>query len=168
MTPERLGHETESAVEALLLKKNGDRKTVQDVFEIVVAMNHDRRADAILLLSELKTNREILEKHLREDVRMSNDEFDNFIQEFRDEHKEIEKEILDIKENCNKARERQPRRATDPTTEDWGLSMNMTLEDTEMGDMRRFWRVVKWAAIVSGAAFLVAVGDELSHLLFGN
>lgn len=168
MTPERLGHETESAVEALLLKKNGDRKTVQDVFEIVVALNHDRRNDAILMLNELKNAKDILERHLNEDVRMSNDEFDDFIQEFRDEHKEIEKDILSIKENCLKANARSTRRATDPETENWGLSMNASLEDTEMGDMRRFWRVMKWTAVVSGAAFLVAVGDELSHLIFGN
>lgn len=173
MTPERLAHETDSAVEKLLLKKNGERKTVQDVFEIVVAMNHDRRSDAVLLLNEIKNSRELTERHLREDVRMTNEEFSKFINGFnlKHEHRDevvtsLEKELESIKENCLEIHKRAPRRKDDPDTEDWGTGMYE--QDVELGDLRRAWRVLKWVVVVVGGTLLVAAGDHLSHLIWGG
>ena len=36
-----------------------------------------------------------------------------------------------------------------------------------MGDLKRFWRVTRWAGLVVGAAFLVALADVVVRLIFG-
>jgi hypothetical protein len=172
LTPEKLGHETDDAVEQLLLRRNGQKKTVQDVFEVVVAMNHDRRSDTVRLLGEIRANREMVQKHLTEDARMTNVEFAELISGFNQKHldrdvlvAELDRELDGIKENCAKLHTRAPRRRDDPDTEDWGRSYG---DDEEMGDIRRLWRTARWVVIVVGGTMLVAVGDQLSHRLFGS
>lgn len=171
MTPERLSRETDSAVEQLLLKRNGEKKTVQDVFEVVVAMNHDRRADALIMLGEMKDTRDLLRRHLTEDVRMTKPEFDQFIDGFmkmhqdrREEVAQLREEMDDIKSNCVEVHKREPRRKTDPETEDWGSSMFQ--EDQEIGDLRRAWRVLKWGVVVLVGTLMVVLGDEIAHTIF--
>jgi hypothetical protein len=41
-------------------------------------------------------------------------------------------------------------------------------EDEEMGDLRRFWRVTKWAVIVLGGGILIILADQLGNLIFGG
>jgi hypothetical protein len=168
MTPDRLGHETESAVETLLLKKNGERKTVSDVFEIVVAMNHDRRTDNLRLLSEIAKNSDLLEAHARDYVHMDSAELAGFMAPFAKRHDErdaivdvIEKDLQKVQAHCEELHGRAPRRSGDPDTEDWGNSFG----DEELGDIRRFWRVGKWFVVAVAAPLLVALGNELSRWL---
>jgi hypothetical protein len=41
-------------------------------------------------------------------------------------------------------------------------------EDTEMGDIRRFWKTFKWVLIVFAGGLLVMLADQLGNLLFGG
>lgn len=173
MAPNRLSHEADSAVERLLLKSNGQKKTANDVFEVVVAMNHDRRADTALLLAEVKATNGLLADHCTSKVHMTDEEFRAFIARFDKRHDDrdaivtvIENDLEDVRRNCTQLHSRAPRRKTDPETEDWGNGMYA--EDQELGDLRRAWRFLKWVVIVVGGAVLVAVGDQLSHRLFGS
>jgi hypothetical protein len=42
------------------------------------------------------------------------------------------------------------------------------LTDEEAVDMRKAWRTVKWALIVIGSGVLVALADQIGHLIFGG
>jgi len=41
-------------------------------------------------------------------------------------------------------------------------------EDEEMGDLRRLWRVTKWAIIVLGGGILIMLADQIGNLIFGG
>ncbi len=56
---------------------------------------------------------------------------------------------------------RAPRRSTDPLSVSFG-------ETTEEGDMKRAWRIARWAGIVFGAAGIVALADVVVRLIFGT
>ena len=56
---------------------------------------------------------------------------------------------------------RAPRRSTDPLSVTYG-------ETTEEGDMKRAWRIARWAGIVFGAASIVALADVVVRLIFGT
>jgi hypothetical protein len=56
---------------------------------------------------------------------------------------------------------RAPRRAGDP------LSLSFS-ETTEEGDMKRAWRIARWAGIVFGAAGIVAIANVVVRLIFGT
>ena len=131
MTPGNLASETDSAVEALLLKRNGQKKTVQDVFEVVVAMNHDRRADTLRLLSEIQCNRDLLDDHINSKLHWTPSEFREFMAG-RDEidekatsailgvESDLRADLAEVKENCANLHGRAPRRSGDRPGEDWG------------------------------------------------
>lgn len=165
MTPERFApDETDSAVEKLLLKKNGSRTTMTDLKEILLAVSHDSRKRDGLILAKL-------DAHLTDKVHLDEDEFTKLIEGFADKHvvrdaivSDIKAEVDAIKENCLQLHTRAPRRAGDSETEDWGNSFG----DEELGDIRRFWRVGRWFVMAIAAPFLVAAGNELSRALFGN
>ena len=76
------------------------------------------------------------------------------------------------------AHRRDPRRRDDPPEYDYsgiimgryataGGEVEDRVEDREMGDLKRFWRVTRWAGLVVGAALLVALADVVVRLIFG-
>lgn len=168
MSPDRFApDETELAVEELVVKKNGKTKTANDVFEVLVAMHHDSKKRDAIIISQL-------EKHCEQFVHFEEHELEEYVKPFRELHKEkeadishIEHDILELKENCKALHQREPRRSTDPPTENWGTGLGKTLEDEEMGDIRRVWRVLKWVVIVASAPLLVALGNKLASLIWG-
>ena len=63
------------------------------------------------------------------------------------------------------AHRREPRRASDPPDSDWSARLAVAggeIEDREMGDLRRFWRVGKWIAMAA-ALFVI---DALVHIIW--
>ena len=149
------GGETDSAVEKLLLRKNGDPKTVTDVFEVLVAMHHDsqhrdRRIEGMI------------HEHLREIVHMKPDEFDKMVESFTKRHEArdsvvasmqttihlLEADIAVLKEHCNEIRE-----------------IEGIYEDDEIGDIRRIWRVAKWVLGIAALPLIVALGNLISNAL---
>ena len=54
---------------------------------------------------------------------------------------------------------RAPRRATDPPDEVWAKPLPVAAmappEDEQLGDIRRLWRVGRWAAMLAGAACIL-------------
>lgn len=142
--------ETDGAVEKLLIEKNGAKKTVTDVFEVLIAIHHDsKKRDARIM--------EKLDSHLYDYVHLSRDDFEQLIGSFDERHEmkdemlnrieaELREDIEIMKENC--------------------VKIHAKPEDAELGDLRRAWKVVRWGVLVIGGAFLVAFGNELSQLIF--
>jgi len=170
MTPENLSRETDSAVEQLLLKANGRKKTVQDVFEVVVAMNHDRRSDTLRLLKEIQCNREALERHLLDKLHWTADEFAEFVagrdsidalsvQSVEKVEDDLREELEGIKENCIRMHARAPRRKNDPETEDWGNSYGSE-------QAKQVW--LMWLLGTGLGRVLVYVAGGVSMLVIGR
>ena len=157
---DRHANETENAVEKLLLTKNGAKKTVADVFELVLAVNHDSKARDSSIAS-------LLESHCAE-ANVRDVEIDE-LQAWRAESTErCPERVLAIVQREHEARHEKHLAAEhgdDSGGEDWGRGV---FEDTEMGDIRRFWRTGKWFVMVAAAPFIVALGDQISHRLFGG
>lgn len=171
--------ETESAVEKLATKTNGDRTTMRELKELLLAVHHDSRARDKRILDKI-------DEHSSKKYHVTKEEFDGIIEVFCKKHedrdkkidhleldldesvKTLEKELLEIRDNCVRMHLREPRRSTDAQTENWGVSVFGGDEDEEAGDMRRAWRTLRWFVLAAGGAFLVAVGTELSHLIFGG
>ena len=73
MAPDRYSpDETDSAVEKLLLKKNGSRTTMTDLKEILLAVSHDSRKRDGLILAKL-------DAHMTDKVHLDDDEFTKLI-----------------------------------------------------------------------------------------
>lgn len=87
--------EMDGAVEKLLLKKNGDPKTLQDLFELQIAMHHDSKGRDLKLLT-------MIENHLENDVNMSKVDFDNMIAGFRKRHDDRDKRMVNIEKELDR------------------------------------------------------------------
>ena len=143
MSPDRFNpDETELAVEELVIKRNGKSKTTNDVFEVVVAMHHDsKRRDAIILSK--------LDAHCKDYVHFHPEELDAFVQPFRDMHAAEQEDIEALEKQCLK-----------------GASVGCSLEDEEMGDIRRAWRVARWFILGAATPFVFALGDHLAKMIW--
>jgi hypothetical protein len=81
--------------------------------------------------------------------------------------------VLDkaIAELCAKIDARHPRRSTDAEGVDWTGKRSRLLEDEELGDMRREWRVRRWVLVAVLVPVLILALDlfvrYLSHVLLG-
>ena len=61
------------------------------------------------------------------------------------------------------AHRRAPRRESDPLDVTW----SPPVEDEQLGDMRRVWRVGRWVVIAVGAALIVMLAQGLGQVIFG-
>ena len=61
------------------------------------------------------------------------------------------------------AHRREPRRESDPLDVTW----SPPVEDEQLGDMRRVWRVGRWIVIALGAALIVMLAQGLGQVIFG-
>lgn len=181
MTPLGLpGSETDGAFEELLLKKNGDPKTVQDLFECFVALNHDQKTNWRAMIKEIRSVAECVDSHRTEDVNMTKEQFAEFMVGRDRILKDLEVRIEGrIAESCAERHEaevkleneikaiwqeirRDPRRSGDDATENWGKSI--------FGDDQRSWlevifawKTIKWFV----AAAVVIALDVVSHQIAG-
>lgn len=141
MTPNRFDpDETDLTVEELLLERNGKTKTVNDVFKVVVASHHDAKKRDAQILALVEEVEDKVDNHLQNDVRMTHGEFEEFMRPFQ-------KCIEVHKPNSN---------IDEPSV------------DEEEWELRKAWRFMKWVVLAAGGAFVVAVGSELSNLIFGG
>jgi hypothetical protein len=164
LTPGRFApDETDSAVEKLLLKKNGSRTTITDIKELLLAVSHDSRNRDALVLARL-------DAHLSDKVHLDEDEFAKLLEGFARKHadrdtvvSDIKAEVDAIKENCLELHARAPRRATDPETEDWGNSFG---EKTR----REVWLMWLLSTAVGKVLLVVAGGAAMIGIerLFGS
>lgn len=161
MAPDRFASdETGSALEKILLEDNGDRVTLKQLKEYIVASSHDSRARDGLILAKL-------DAHAEEMLHMTPGGFSEFMDGRDAIITEIRADMDAIKANCLEVHTRSPRRRTDPETEEWGQSVFGGKEDEEMGDLRRAWRVLKWVVVVIGGTMMVVVGEKLASMIFG-
>ena len=133
----------------------------QAIFDLIVASNADSAERDQKTMTKLDAHAVILANHERANqareerfVRAEHETLAIAAEEMRQLHE------LHVKE-CHTPR--APRRAGDPPDEVWPKP-----EDEQLGDMRRFWRMGKWAALVFGAAVLVALADIVVRLIFGT
>ncbi len=124
--------ETDSAVEKLLLKKNGSRTTMVDLKELLIAVNHDSRARDLWLC-------QLLEDHCEVQYHVTKPEFDAIVAKFAQKHERRDKDVEALKEELDEVRQ-------------------TVVGDEEIGDLRRAWRVGRWfiAALVLVGLDLVA------------
>lgn len=67
--PEFINSETESAVETIVKKQNNSKKTIQDVIDVVLAVNHDSvHRDADIIQNQKQIMCEHMEEHHRNDA----------------------------------------------------------------------------------------------------
>lgn len=172
--------QAESKVREWAKKRNGDPLTSADVVELVLAVDADgdaRHDESIAAITQLHKD---LQRHLTEDVRMTNGEFKEFIGGFQRMHderdalvhdarldlKRLEDDIAAMKQNCAALHPTKPNRWSDPPGSDYAEKRG--LEDEEVSDMRRAWRTLRWLVIVIVAALIVMFADQIGNIIFGG
>ncbi len=166
----------EQAKDDILLRTDGNGgPTTRDLLialQALAADNDDGCSNLARIIEEnhaetralAARNLNLIETHLREDVRMSNEEFHDFINGFAKRHAdrdaivaELHSEVEQIKQNCQQLHQREPRRRGDP------LDVDYSGEDEELGSMRRVWRIVRYILLAAAAAGLIFWMDTLSR-----
>lgn len=161
MTPNRFDtDETGTAVQKLLIKKNGGNRTLADAFDLLIAMDHDARHRDGLVLSKL-------EQHIDRQMHMTQSEFDRFMAVRNNILDELRADVAEIEANCTRVHDRAPRRASDDAGKDWGKSVFGGKEDEETGDIKRAWRLGKWFVAAAVLMSLDIFARYLSHVLLG-
>lgn len=171
----------EQAKDAILLRTDGNGgPSTRDLLIAMQALaddNDDDLAKLTAIINEnhaetrklASSNLSLIERHLHEDVKMSNDEFADMINGFSKRHDDrdavvaaIHSELEGVKHNCLEIHARDPRRKGDPPEVDYSG------EDEEMGSIRRSWRIVRYVLLAAAAAGVVFWLDVLSHYILGQ
>lgn len=133
---------TERAIEELLIRKNGRSKTANDVFEVLVAMHRDAREFYDFSLGVYDGLSARLDNHISDRSHINGDELLAFTEEIRNNLQRMREECEERRENCP------------------------ALRDEEIGDIKRGWRVVKWAVAIGCAPIIVALGNRLADYMW--
>jgi len=138
---------------AIKSAKNGGA-TNTDILTALKATNEDLDCQHQESLEAITANRELLEVHLGEAL-------------IRDERiAKLEAYREDAQRTCA---DKVKALIDSEHTERHALHMaDMHALDEEGYDMRKAWRTVKWALIVIAGGVLVALADQIGHLIFGG
>ena len=171
----------EQAKDDILLRTDGNGgPTTRDLLiamQALAADNDDGCSNLANIIEEnhvetralAARNLNLIERHLHEDVRMTNEEFHDFINAFDKRHTdrdvivaELHNQVEAIQSNCQLLHQREPRRKGDP------LDVDYSGEDEELGSIRRGWRIVRYVLLAAAAAGLIFWMDMLSRWVSFN
>ena len=150
----------ERAKDAILRESEGNGGlSSRNLFDVIVAANADSASRDQAMQQTLRAHGAMIEQHEQANVNRE----DRFIRAETETLAIAAEEMRQCQETHVKIYH-APRRRSDPPDETWTAPP----EDEQLGDMRRFWRALKWAAIAAGAATIVALANVIVRLIFGT
>jgi hypothetical protein len=135
-----------------------------DVDEAVGGLERALKANHVETKQLAARNLNLIERHLTDNVHMTNPEFKTMISALESEHVEIagditriESDIVEIKDNYSQLRRREPRRKDDSETEDFGKSWGQSKVPrmTRESIVANFWILVAVVATNSVVTYLI-------------
>jgi len=134
--------------------------TVRSLFDLMVASHADSMTWEVHISDQLSS-------HLDDVPHMDHEAFKRFIADRDEKLSAAARDVLvEADRRCvalRACKPRAPRRSGDPP--DVSYVEGETVED---GDMKRAWRIARWAGVVFGAASIVALADVVVRLIFGT
>jgi hypothetical protein len=144
-------HKFDSAVQKFVSEQNGDDLTPNIVFDMLRAVDDDGRARYAKLQGSLDSHVKDDKERARIIAKELQDWRDRQADQCADRHRAMFGEIPPVPV-------RAPRRQSDPPEASF-------IEDSETGDIRRVYRVAKWALVVVVGGVLVTFADTISRVL---
>jgi hypothetical protein len=177
-----MGDHFEQALQEIARRRNGGGKTIDDVFDLAVAANQDAEERHVESVRATRENRKLLEVHCKEA-----DERDNRIAALEGwrttatatcpervlaivekEHAVRHQAHMDDYAHLtpDEMKERHVAYAAALERGEVEDRRHPEFDDEEMGDLRRAWRVVRWALAAFVLPIIAAGGYRVGQLLF--
>lgn len=176
-----MGDHFEQALQEIARRRNGGGKTIDDVFDLAVAANIDAEERHLESVEATKENRKLLEAHCAEadvrDARILDLEDwrrtttkacpDKVLAIVEKEHAKRHQDHMDDYAHLTPDEMKERHAAYSEALERGEVEDRRHPElDEEMGDLRRAWRVVRWAVAAFVLPIIAAGGYEVGQLLF--
>lgn len=175
-----MGDHFEQALQQIARRRNGGGKTIDDVFDLTVAANQDAEERHAESVEAVRENRAFLMAHCEEDAKRearigSLEEWratvtatcaDRVLAIVEKEHATKHQAHMDQYVHLT-SDDMKERRATYLGALERGeVKDRRAPEDEEMGDLRRAWRVVRWALAAFLLPIIAAGGYRIAEYLF--
>jgi hypothetical protein len=144
--------------------RNGDPLTNKDVVDLVLAVDADGDARHVETIGRLD---DVDERHISLCLRVS--ELETVSVGCSERVKAFVASEHDVRHTEHMASHHGPERRADDPPDSAFLEKRLSAfpEDSEMGDLRRAWRTLRWFALAFGLIFVDMFARYLSHTLFG-